>query len=103
MVNPDEAGACSSVSVNTSVYVFDTGVTQATFKGTDFYEMHKDDLFLSDKDLVEGILCQGKKIRMKLKNLQAGQSLTLEGVQVSPGVELVIKKVLKLGQVKKKK
>lgn len=92
MVDPAEAGASRSVAAGTAVYVFDTGVTQATFKGTEFYQMRQNDLFPTNKEQVEGILCQGKKIRQQLKNLQAGQNLTLEGVQVSQGVELVTKK-----------
>nr|UHR49888.1 MAG: nucleocapsid protein [Hangzhou sesamia inferens peribunyavirus 1] len=73
-------------------YTFDQNVLEATFKGSDFYKMHINDLFLTDKDTVENILCQGKKIRQQLKTLQPGQTLTIGTAQISMGVQLSIKK-----------
>ncbi|KAL4718839.1 hypothetical protein ACJJTC_014069 [Scirpophaga incertulas] len=57
-------------------YTFDQNVLEATFKGSEFYQMRCNDLFLTDLSTVENILCQGKKIRQQLKTLQAGQTLT---------------------------
>lgn len=43
------------------VYRFDESVLESTFKGSEFYEMRKNDIFLTDVTIVENILCQGKK------------------------------------------
>ncbi|KAL4718841.1 hypothetical protein ACJJTC_014071 [Scirpophaga incertulas] len=73
-------------------YTFDQNVLEATFKGSEFYQMRCNDLFLTDLSTVENILCQGKKIRQQLKTLQAGQTLTIGSAQLKNGTPLVIKK-----------
>lgn len=77
---------------NMSQYNFDQNVLEATFKGSEFYEMRRNDLFLTDLTTVEGILCQGKKIRQQLKVLQPGQTLTIGTAQIIQGRPLVIKR-----------
>ncbi|KPJ06287.1 hypothetical protein RR48_14026 [Papilio machaon] len=77
---------------NMAQYNFDQNVVEATFKGTQFYEMHANDLYLTDILTVEGILCQGKKIRQQLKVLQPGQTLTIGNAQIRQGQPLVIKR-----------
>lgn len=71
---------------------FDSTVTASTFKGDEFYGMHSSDIFLTDLATVEGILCQGKRIRQQLKTLQPGQILTIGNAQRRIGVPLTIRK-----------
>lgn len=74
------------------VYKFEESVLQSTFKGKDFYGMKKDDLFLTDSSIVENILCQGKKIRQQLKQLQPGQTLRIGNAITRDSIPLIIKK-----------
>lgn len=74
------------------VFNFDDSVVQSTFKGSEFYEMKKDDLFLTDSAIVENILCQGKRIRQQLKQLQPGQTLRIGNAITRDAIPLVIKK-----------
>lgn len=74
------------------VYKFDESVLVSTFKGSEFYEMRKNDIFLTDVATVENILCQGKKIRQQLKFLQPGQTLKIGNALVKDSIPLLIKK-----------
>lgn len=73
-------------------YVFDNYVLESTFKGSEFYNMKQNYLFLTDVAVVEGILCQGKKIRQQLKNIQTGQTLRIGDALITHNEPLVIKK-----------
>lgn len=73
-------------------YVFDNSVLESTFKGSEFYTMKQNDLFLTDFNIVEGIFCQGKKIRQQLKNIQPGQTLKIGDALIAQNRPLVIKK-----------
>lgn len=87
----EEEATCSRTKM-AQVYTFDESVLSSTFKGDEFYEAHRNDLFLTNQAIVEGILCQGKKIRQQLKLLQPGETLTLGTAMISNGVPLIIKK-----------
>ncbi|CAG4981673.1 unnamed protein product [Colias eurytheme] len=73
-------------------FKFDTSILTSTFKGSQFYAMKQDDLFLTNVTTVENILCQGKKIREQLKTIQPGQTLRIGDALVRTGVPLAIKK-----------
>lgn len=65
---------------------------ESSFKGSIFYQIHANDIFLTEQVTVEGILCQGKKIRAQLKTLQPGQTLTIGNALMTVNTPLVIKK-----------
>lgn len=73
-------------------YTFDETVAVSTFKGSQFYLQRKNFLFLTELEVVEGILCQGKKIRQQLKTLQPGQYLKIGNAMLRQGVPLQIRK-----------
>ncbi|XP_061717592.1 uncharacterized protein LOC133525321 [Cydia pomonella] len=75
-----------------TTFEFDEGVQQSTFKGEEFYTQHMNDLFLSEQKNLENILCQGKKIREKLKNVQPGSYLEIGGLMATQEEPLQIKK-----------
>lgn len=49
-------------------------------------------MFLADSEIVENILCQGKKIRQQLKTVQPGQTLKIGDALIAADRPLVIKK-----------
>lgn len=73
-------------------YNLDSAVSVSTFKGSTFYQLNKDCLFLNDLEIVEGILCQGKKIRQQLKTIQPGQFLKIGEAMVKNGIPLQIQR-----------
>lgn len=75
-----------------AIYRFEDNVVEATFKGDEFYELHKDDQFLSDVDVVEKILCQGKRLRAAMKAVLPGHTLTIEGAVITQQLPLIVKK-----------